>query len=148
MTESCPLTIAIVIPQQAQSLDIAGPLAVFREANRLAEGRALYDVQLIAALPDAAVEVDGMRVLADSSIQSPLPPTDTLLVAGTHAYRQAEPESALSVWLGRHGPSVRRVYGCVFSRGSGPAARQAGDNALATSRRTGGELPRYRCSRG
>ena len=106
MTESCPLTIAIVIPQQAQSLDIAGPLAVFREANRLAEGRALYDVQLIAALPDAAVEIDGMRVLADSSIQSPLPPTDTLLVAGTHAYRQAAPTSALSVWLGRHAPGA------------------------------------------
>ncbi|WP_374972494.1 GlxA family transcriptional regulator [Spongiibacter marinus] len=109
MTESCPLTIAIVIPQQAQSLDIAGPLAVFREVNRLAEGRALYEVQLIAALPDAAVEIDGMRVLADSSIQSPLPPTDTLLVAGTHAYRQAASESALSVWLGRHAPSVRRL---------------------------------------
>jgi hypothetical protein len=38
--------IAIVVPPNAQSLDISGPLDTFLEANRRAPDRCNYDVRL------------------------------------------------------------------------------------------------------
>ena len=47
--------IAIVVPQNAQSLDISGPLDAFLEANRQAPGTCNYDVRLLSIGPDHAV---------------------------------------------------------------------------------------------
>jgi len=39
-------SIAILVPPNAQSLDVSGPLDTFLEANRQSSGRVHYDVQL------------------------------------------------------------------------------------------------------
>jgi hypothetical protein len=41
-------SVAIVVPPNAQSLDVSGPLDAFLEANRQSSARALYEVRLVA----------------------------------------------------------------------------------------------------
>jgi hypothetical protein len=72
--------IAMVVPQNAQSLDISGPLDAFLEANRQAPDKCDYAVRLPAPGPDRA---GGMSLVADGSIFDDEGPIDTLLVAGT-----------------------------------------------------------------
>jgi transcriptional regulator GlxA family with amidase domain len=100
--------IAIIVPQNAQSLDISGPLDAFLEANRQAPGRCNYDVRLLSIGPDRVVKAGGMSLVAHSSIFDDEGPIDTLLVAGTPDYAQAYAESALPAWLRRQAPRCRR----------------------------------------
>jgi transcriptional regulator GlxA family with amidase domain len=100
--------IAIIVPQNAQSLDISGPLDAFLEANRQAPGRCNYDVRLLSIGPDRVVKAGGMSLVAHSSIFEDEGPIDTLLVAGTPDYAQAYAESALPAWLRRQAPRCRR----------------------------------------
>jgi transcriptional regulator GlxA family with amidase domain len=93
--------IAIVVPQNAQSLDISGPLDAFLEANRQAPGRCNYDVRLLSVAPDRAVKAGSMSLVAHGSIFEDEGLIDTLLVAGTPDYAQAYAESALPAWLRR-----------------------------------------------
>ena len=81
--------IAIVVPHNAQILDISGPLDAFLEANRQAPGRCNYDVRLLSVGPDRAVNAGGMSLLSHGSIFEDEGPLDTLLVAGTPDYAQA-----------------------------------------------------------
>ena len=58
--------IAIVVPHNAQSLDICGPLDAFLEANRQAPGRCNYDVRLLSVGPNRtslSEIVGGMTIL-------------------------------------------------------------------------------------
>lgn len=100
--------IAIVVPQNAQSLDISGPLDAFLEANRQAPGKCNYDVRLLSTGPDRTVTAGGMSVVAHGSIFEDEQPIDTLLIAGSPDYAQAYTESPLHVWLRRHAPRSRR----------------------------------------
>jgi transcriptional regulator GlxA family with amidase domain len=100
--------IAIVVPQNAQSLDISGPLDAFLEANRQAPGRCNYDVRLLSVGPDRAVKAGGMSLVAHGSIFEDDGPIDTLLVAGTPDYAQACAETDLPAWLRRQAPRSRR----------------------------------------
>ena len=104
-------SVAIVVPPNAQSLDISGPLDAFLEANRQL-GRPSYDVRLISAGADRAVRVGGMSLVADASIADADQPVDTLLVAGTPDYVQAYSSTDLHAWLRARAPQARR-YGSV-----------------------------------
>jgi transcriptional regulator GlxA family with amidase domain len=106
------IPIAIVVPHNAQSLDISGPLDAFLEANRQAPGRCNYDVRLLSVGPDRTVTAGGMSVVAHGSIFEDEQPIDTLLIAGTPDYAQAYADSPLRAWLRRHAPRSRR-YGSV-----------------------------------
>jgi transcriptional regulator GlxA family with amidase domain len=100
--------VVIVVPQNAQSLDISGPLDAFLEANRQAPNRCNYDVRLLSVGPDRVVKAGGMLLVAHGSIFEDVGPIDTLLVAGTPDYAQAYTESALPAWLQRRSPRSRR----------------------------------------
>ena len=102
------MPIAIVVPPNAQSLDISGPLDAFLEANRQAPSRCNYDVRLLSIGPDRTVKAGGLSLVADGSILEDEAPIDTLLVAGTPDYAQAYAESALPAWLRRQAPRCRR----------------------------------------
>lgn len=104
--------IAIVVPPNAQSLDISGPLDAFLEANRQAPGRCNYDVRLLSIGPDRSVTAGAMSILTHGSIFEDERPIDTMLIAGTPDYGRAYTESALHAWLRRHAPRSRR-YGSV-----------------------------------
>jgi transcriptional regulator GlxA family with amidase domain len=100
--------IAIVVPQNAQSLDISGPLDAFLEANRQAPGKCNYDVRLLSIGPERAVTAGAMSLIAHCSILEDEAPIDTLLVAGTPDYAQAYAETALPAWLRRQASRCRR----------------------------------------
>lgn len=100
--------IAIVVPPNAQTLDVSGPLDAFLEANRQAPGKCNYSVRLLSTAPDRTVKAGGMSLVADGSIFDDEQPIDTLLVAGTPTYALAYTEAAVHAWLRRHAPRSRR----------------------------------------
>ena len=100
--------IAIVVPQNAQSLDVSGPLDAFLEANRQAPDKCNYAVRLLSTGPDRVIKAGGMSLVADGSIFDDEGAIDTLLVAGTPTYAQADAETAVHTWLRRHAPRSRR----------------------------------------
>lgn len=100
--------VAIVVPQNAQSLDISGPLDAFLEANRQAPNQCNYEVRLLSIGPERTVKAGAMALVADRSILEDDEPIDTLLVAGTPDYRQAYGADILHAWLRRQAPQTRR----------------------------------------
>jgi transcriptional regulator GlxA family with amidase domain len=107
-----PQPIVIVVPPNAQSLDVSGPLDAFLEANRQSDGRAVYQVRLVGIGADRIVNAAGMSLVTDASIFDGDHHIDTLLVAGTPDYAQAYRSEALHTWLRRRAPETRR-YGSV-----------------------------------
>src|ERR1700739_3161292 len=104
--------IAIVVPENAQSLDVSGPLDAFLEANRQAPDRSQYTIRLVSAGRDRVVKAGGMSIMAESSIFEDEGAIDTLLVAGTPSYAQAYTSTELHAWLRNRAPQARR-YGSV-----------------------------------
>jgi transcriptional regulator GlxA family with amidase domain len=100
--------VAIVVPQNAQSLDVSGPLDAFLEANRQAPGRCSYEVRLLSIGRDRTVKAGSMSLIADGLIFEDEGPIDTLLVAGTPDYAQAYASTDLHSWLRRRAPQSRR----------------------------------------
>src|ERR1700730_2306453 len=76
-------SVAIVVPPNAQSLDVSGPLDAFLEANRHSSGRVHYNVRLIAIDAGKTIRAGGMSLIPDTSIFDDDQAIDTLLVAGT-----------------------------------------------------------------
>ena len=105
-------TVVIAVPPDAQPIDVSGPLSAFREANRQSNGKVNYDVRLLSTNRSSSIQIDGMKVSADVSINDPAFAIDTLLVAGTHNYQQAITMHAFQKWLKRRAPKARR-YGSV-----------------------------------
>jgi transcriptional regulator GlxA family with amidase domain len=112
IVSSSPITIVIAVPPNAQSLDVAGPLDVFREASTQTDGVSSYDVKLMSMNGENVVRIGGITLVADYSINDLDLRIDTLLVAGTPDYAQAYEMTAFLAWLQRCVPHVRR-YGSV-----------------------------------
>src|ERR1700694_2671623 len=104
--------IAIVVPPNAQSLDVSGPLDAFLEANRQSSVGALYEVRLVATGASRTIRVGGMSLVTKSSIFEDVRPIDTMLVAGTPDYALAYTSADFHAWLRRRAPKTRR-YGSV-----------------------------------
>jgi transcriptional regulator GlxA family with amidase domain len=113
-------SVAIIVPPNAQSLDVSGPLDACLEANRHASGGPLYEVRLVATGARRTIKVGGMSLVADSSIFDDVRSIDTMLVAGTPdcamptaAEISTRRDAVLrtEIWLGMHGCilSVRRA---------------------------------------
>ncbi|HVB66362.1 MAG TPA: GlxA family transcriptional regulator [Acetobacteraceae bacterium] len=107
-----PIQVAIAVPPNAQSLDVSGPLDAFVEAGRQSGGAASYAVRLIGLEREPVIRAGGLGLLADGSIHDPDMPVDTLLVAGTPDFAQADARADFQAWLRRRAPTVRR-YGSV-----------------------------------
>jgi len=104
--------IAIVVPPNAQSLDVFGPLDVFVEATRQSGGTASYDVRLVAIEKEVVIRTGGASLVADKSIYGSDAPYDTLLVAGSPDFSRAESYTDFQEWLRRRVVEVPR-YGSV-----------------------------------
>jgi len=105
-------SVAIIVPPNAQSLDVSGPLDAFLEANRHASGGSLYEVRLVGTGARRTIKVGGMSLVADSSIFDDVGSIDTMLVAGTPDYAIAYNSGDFHAWLRRRAPKTRR-YGSV-----------------------------------
>jgi transcriptional regulator GlxA family with amidase domain len=103
-----PKPVVIVVPDNAQSLDVSGPFDVFLEANRQAPGTANYDIRTLSAGRARAVRAGGMSLLTDGSIYDDDGAIDTLLIAGTPDYGQAYQSIELHAWLKRRTLATRR----------------------------------------
>lgn len=102
-------SIAILAPPGAQSLDISGPLDVFREAAKLKAAGPAYKVRLVSTQADRVIRAGGMSLLADQSIwDGDEAPIDTLIVAGTPDFDLAMRDAAVLDWLQRRAAGARR----------------------------------------
>lgn len=100
------MRIVIFVPTNVHSLELAGLMDVFAEANaRTAE--MFYDV-LIVAEHDRPIRCgSGLRVLPDCDFLASLDGIDTLLVAGSVGVPN-HPGKAVIAWLTRIAPQTRR----------------------------------------
>jgi transcriptional regulator GlxA family with amidase domain len=104
--------VLIVVPHNAQSLDVSGPIDAFLEANRQSFGKANYQIRTVSAGHEPRVQAGGLSMIADGTIYDDDFSADTLLVAGTPDYAQAYDSRDLQEWLRRRAPEARR-YGSV-----------------------------------
>ncbi|WPP00948.1 GlxA family transcriptional regulator [Pseudomonas sp. HR96] len=103
-----PRTIAILALPGVQLLDVCGPLDVFAEANRSAD-RALYQLRVLGTRPGPIGSSSGARLMADATLQDTDEAIDTLLVAGCPDAAQRPVDAALTQWLQRRAPGLRRL---------------------------------------
>lgn len=102
--------VVIFVPSNVHSLELAGLMDVFAEANAHA-AKAFYEVGIVAE-DDGPVRCgSGLRVLPDSNYLTGPRDPDTLLVAGSVGIPTA-PGKDMIDWLARTAPQARR-YGSV-----------------------------------
>lgn len=107
-----PVRVTIAVPPGAQTLDVAGPLDVFREATRQSKGDAGYAVRILSLERSVPLRTDGLTLVPDTSIWAADEPIDTLLVAGTPAVAELSQFTDFYAWLRRRVPAMRR-FGSV-----------------------------------
>ena len=106
-----PKIIHVLAFENAQVLDVTGPLQVFASANDLARQRGLplpYAVNVIATQAGPVMTSAGLALLAE-----PLPaidaPCDTLVIAGGWGVYGAAEDPALVQWVRDKSHSTRRM---------------------------------------
>ena len=101
--------VIVVIIDDVQTLDVAGPAEVFAAASR--DGAPCYRVEFVSLGGGERMTSSGLRILTKDAARLRLRGDDTLLVggAGEPAIRRAMGDAALLRWLGRAGRAVGRV---------------------------------------
>jgi len=93
-------TIALVIHDGVQALDVAGPADVFAEANRFIPASDAYELLLIAPTPAPLRTSNGTRILPDRTLDETRDHDHAVaLVAGGPTLPAAENDATLSDWL-------------------------------------------------
>ena len=105
-------TVALVIFEGVQALDVAGPLDVFWTANGFLPESDKYDLVLVAASTQPVRTSNGMRMVADLSFDQATEPFHTVLVAGGQALPDSAPDAVISAWLQSRGTKAQR-YGSI-----------------------------------
>lgn len=105
-------SVAIVIHEGVQALDVAGPVDVFMEANPHLAPEDRYETVLIAADRDPVRASNGMRLVADLHFQEAEGGFDIVLVAGGPALPETEADPRLVQWI-QAVPWRSSIYGSV-----------------------------------
>jgi transcriptional regulator GlxA family with amidase domain len=105
-------TVAIVVYEGVQALDVAGPMDVFSEANTFLESAARYETVLVAAHRNPLRASNGIRLVADLTFEEAEGGFDIILVAGAPTPPEAEPEPSLVRWV-KELPWRSSVYGSI-----------------------------------
>jgi transcriptional regulator GlxA family with amidase domain len=130
--------IGIVAFPGSQILDIAGPLAVFTEANQFCQGdfnvkRTAYQVELISTESDGLVDCYcGVNITARTDFRSVKGKFDTLIIAGGYGVMQVEKIPGFLPWLRKIAGASRRV-GSVCTGAFALAAAGLLDGRSATT---------------
>lgn len=98
----------------AQILDISGPLEVFSRTSRFMVDESIatespYHVALTANRRGPIVTSSGLSLIAQSSIRDWSEPIDTLIVSGGRGVTEAVRDRELIRWITRMAPRVRRL---------------------------------------
>ena len=104
--------IAIVIQEGVQALDVAGPMDVFAEANTFLDKADRYETVLVAAHGQPLRASNGIRMLADLTLEQAVVGFDIVLVAGSATPPEAEPEPSLVEWV-KELPRRSGIYGSI-----------------------------------
>jgi transcriptional regulator GlxA family with amidase domain len=102
-------TIGFLVVPPFELLDLAGPIAVFSNANVVEGNRCLYEIKIISAEKSRYVtSADGSSMGPATHYAKFEDSLDTLLVvAGTGALKPITP--SLCAWLGQRAKRVRRI---------------------------------------
>src|SRR5829696_8620284 len=93
---------------RVQTLDVFGPAEVFATATQLAQGRAAYEVEVVAAQP-GPLPTSSVSIHPDRTIDECRGPIDTLVVAGGRGVKAAVEDERLVAWLRAAAKHSRRV---------------------------------------
>ena len=88
-------TVAMVVYEGVQALDVAGPMDVFSEANMFLDRADRYETVLVAAHRQPLRASNGLSLVADLTFAEATGGFDILLVAGAPAPPEASPELCL-----------------------------------------------------
>jgi len=101
--------IVVVLVAPVDELDLVGPLQVFNSVNRLA-GETLYSIEAVTNTDRLTVESESgvLSFTARHHFRSVAGPVDSVLVVCGLASRSVR-DAALSAWLRKMSPQVRRV---------------------------------------
>jgi len=110
-----PLSVAILIFDDVEVLDFAGPYEVFSRTrlepgveSRQSEASAPFRVFTVAARPGPIAAVGGLRVIPDYDYDS-APPIDILVVPGGFGTRQLIDDTQVLDWIRLAAASARQV---------------------------------------
>jgi transcriptional regulator GlxA family with amidase domain len=93
-------TVAIIVFDGVQSLDVTGPLEVFAHAGG-------YEITTASPTGGSVRTSSGLRLVPDTSLRELAKPLDLLIVPGGHGACRRDPE--LVAWLRRHAREAARV---------------------------------------
>ncbi|NLS03812.1 GlxA family transcriptional regulator [Rhizobium sp. P32RR-XVIII] len=105
-------TVAIVIHDNVQALDVAGPIDVFTEANLFIPVGDRYKTVLVGPQGAPLRASNGMQITADVTFEDTLSGIDVLLVAGGPQLPYAAPDPQFLNWL-RDAPARAKIYGSI-----------------------------------
>jgi transcriptional regulator GlxA family with amidase domain len=106
------MKLTLVVLDGVQALDVAGPLDVFAEANRLLPEKDHYQTTLVGGRPDSVMCSSGMEFKIHCDYPNFHTESDLLLVAGGPRYPEYQPEPAFLAWLGERARNAGR-FGAV-----------------------------------
>ena len=102
--------VGIVVINGSNATDFMGPIDAFTEASRSKASSIRYKVDLIAAEPGPILGSSGVRLLPDKVIGPGLDTVyDTILISGSHEFREPASNPMLMDWLTQSAPSTRRI---------------------------------------
>jgi transcriptional regulator GlxA family with amidase domain len=104
--------VAIVIYEGIQALDVAGPMDVFSEANTFLDDGERYETFLIAAHRNPLRASNGIKLVADLTLEEAKGGFDIVLVAGAPTPPEGEPDPQLLQWV-EELPWRSSVYGSI-----------------------------------
>ncbi|MCG5258747.1 GlxA family transcriptional regulator [Cupriavidus gilardii] len=105
-------TVAILMLEGVQALDVAGPVDVFAEANAFIGRKDRYETVLVGKTRKPLRASNGMQLMPDLSLGDEAPRFDIVLVAGGPGLPNAPADAAVSKWL-RTAASRARLHGSV-----------------------------------
>ncbi|WP_206240975.1 GlxA family transcriptional regulator [Novosphingobium terrae] len=105
-------SVALIIHDGVQALDVAGPLDVFAEANSFIAPQDLYEITVIGAERCPMRASNGLSMTPDLDFAEATMAFDTALVAGGPALPDRPKDSAMSAWLCDWGTRAKR-YGSI-----------------------------------
>ncbi len=105
-------TVAILMLDGVQALDVAGPVDVFAEANAFIGRKDRYETVLVGRTRKPLRASNGMQLMPDLSLGDEAPRFDIVLVAGGPGLPTAPADAPVSKWL-RTAASRARLHGSV-----------------------------------
>lgn len=106
-------TVAILVYEGVQALDVAGPVDVFAEASRLLPPGEGYESVLVAETVDPVRTSNGTRIVPDRCLRDAKDSFAVVLVAGGESlYNGARPSDEILDWLGSAAARAD-LYGAV-----------------------------------